>query len=498
MKTDEEIFNMKVLRSLSPAELVYDFEHSQNCHIFSNAMLVSAQLDLFSHRDVIYNALVNWCKLNPFLRTKIIPEVNSSNQQAASSFSIERNFMLVSVKNLDLMKNVEIYDSNNEKEYNWRMFYEREFNRHAPVSYNSHNLSDLLWRLCFVKLGNNNGCFRLCVIMTMHHAITDARNAFQLLTQFIQLVEKSMKRTQESLEWLDEISPSLESYIPLIGDHQIKSDLFEIEDNSCKIPSSFQINESSNNLQTDLVTRFNSFIIDKVVFKKVINSNTFFLKYINHQIFHFFIKILEKCKSKNLKLTGCLNLICLIATNEAYKKFDANHETYYYHLMVSLRPDLNLSNSQMGFFASHLDCECKRQSVLNVSNDEFWKKAKIDSDNLHVRLENKEHINILNKDVELINEIETASFPNGGGVHFALSNLGNLKPPVELDLFRIDEFYYQVSMEEHRWSSLIFNGISTLDEQLIWGITYNSRLIRTEIIEFMSETIQHLFNTLAI
>jgi len=52
-----------------------------------------------------------------------------------------------------------------------------------------------------------------------------------------------------------------------------------------------------------------------------------------------------------------------------------------------------------------------------------------------------------------------------------------------LELFYLKKFFYQVSQEAQRWSSIIFNGLSTLDHQLIWGITYNSNFIRETIIE---------------
>lgn len=175
--------------------------------------------------------------------------------------------------------------------------------------------------------------------------------------------------------------------------------------------------------------------------------------------------------------------------------------------MVSLRPHLNISNTQMGYLASHLDCTCSCDaSILKLEpatfeETEFWRKAREESKKLHERLENFEHFHTAKQDSEFIEKMQTTSFTNGGGAHFALSNLGALRSPFVDDsasssLFELDEFFYQVSMEPYRWSTLIFNGISTLDGYLMWGITYNSQFIRTEIIEFIVHTIRILFEKL--
>lgn len=169
--------------------------------------------------------------------------------------------------------------------------------------------------------------------------------------------------------------------------------------------------------------------------------------------------------------------------------------------MVSLRPHLRKKNSEMGFFASHLDCAFEFDAGLDLDSfDEtvFWLKAKTQSDQLHQRLKTNEHLETVKQDSKLIDEIETKKFTNGGGVHFALSNLGSIDTSTEIDSnqVKIDEFYYQVSLEANRWSSLVFNGVSTLNGRLIWGISYNSRFIRTEIIKFIIERIQIVFQKL--
>lgn len=203
-------------------------------------------------------------------------------------------------------------------------------------------------------------------------------------------------------------------------------------------------------------------------------------------------------------------MIYTIATDATYNKYDSSHNVYYYHLMVSLRPYFNKTNTDMGYCASHLDCAChldnpllKLKSDLTIASfsvDDFWKQARVECEKLHERLDKHEPIEMASQDSHLIGEIETQTFVNGGGVHFALSNLGTLSSRGDAKLtgnvIELDEFYYQVSLESYRWSSLVFNGISTLDGNLMWGITYNSQFIRAEIIQYIIKCIKILINKL--
>lgn len=163
----------------------------------------------------------------------------------------------------------------------------------------------------------------------------------------------------------------------------------------------------------------------------------------------------------------------------------------------------------MGFYASHLDCACEFDSShLRLqtgsslfSIDEFWRQARDESTRLHERLERLEALDeTASQDTYLVDQLEKRGFANGGGVHFALSNLGAVNSRENSNekqhIIELDEFYYQVSLESYRWSSLVFNGVSTLDGNLFWGITYNSKFIRSEIIKYTVECVKFLFDKL--
>lgn len=314
--------SQRILRNLSPSELVYDYEHGvRNCHIFSNALHFRAKDDLItSNNETIRECVLDWCKLNSFLRTKISvvsPARTEIDSQPTNSrcFSLDRKFVLISPDSLDVMRNIEIF-----KNTNWRSFYERELNREAPLNYDTENNDKLLWRLVLIKTGENqnpNGTeFKYCMILTIHHAITDGRNAFAIMLELIKLFEESMsgiKRTISSLA--DDIPVSLEDLIhdklsnrtASISTSTLTNSICFCDD-ICKIPLSFspmfgssscsesescgggvsaRVNETSENMSSssskgfvkkvelfpsvECVTRFESFAIDRVVVKKVLN-----------------------------------------------------------------------------------------------------------------------------------------------------------------------------------------------------------------------------------
>ena len=118
-----------------------------------------------------------------------------------------------------------------------------------------------------------------------------------------------------------------------------------------------------------------------------------------------------------------------------------------------------------------------------------------ESSRLHRRLLSNEHVENAKSDFLLYRQlIGGETFPNGGGVDYAMSNVGQLdsvENETNETTFKLDEYYYQVSMQENRWSSVIFNGISTLNDRVNWGVTFNSRHIRTDIMEYIIENVIH-------
>jgi hypothetical protein len=79
-------------------------------------------------------------------------------------------------------------------------------------------------------------------------------------------------------------------------------------------------------------------------------------------------------------------------------------------------------------------------------------------------------------------------------VHFAFSNLGRFDNTAHDD---IDEHYFGVSLIEHRWTSSILVGVSTIHDRLCFTLTYNSNMIDERFIERWIEQIKDLLNTIS-
>lgn len=167
------------------------------------------------------------------------------------------------------MKNVEIIVGGIN--ISWKSIYEREFNRAPPLNYTqSDQDSRLLWRLILTKVEKD----KYAMILTIHHGITDGRNIFELLSQLIQIIEKSGDIKAFTNQVSNEIPLPLEHYLGL---DQYKYELLPLkndiktpkfDDSFSKIPLNFSPTNSEN---TELVTRFESFNTDESLVKKVLN-----------------------------------------------------------------------------------------------------------------------------------------------------------------------------------------------------------------------------------
>lgn len=492
-----------LLRELGESECIYDYEYKHNRHLFVSSILFESKLNLLNiDKFVLIKSIHNWKLLNPLLRVQIV----NVNQKKYFKLADDDDDDYNRLDESSQLNNVFIYklitnDKNNLAGY-WRLFYERELNMKACSK---------LWRLYLINLNEN----KYSMILNMHHALTDARNKYDLMIQLLGIIEMVAIDQNYKVNLVNHVSilDNVE-----IMTHKMYGDLNDVDvylgDDRCKIPIDFaRTNNSSNKLIIENNDRFESILSNSMqIWIKDLQNMDFKTKFVYFKIeSNILKKLIDKCKLNKMKLSGCLNMINILATHLTYKKFYlTNHEftnEIYYHLMVSLRPYLNLNNTQMGFYATCLNFKYKFdnyvQNLDEFLSEKFWYHAKRESNELHKRLESREHIKngigageCEDKTKCLLNNIDVVKFNNGGGVHFAISNLGQLsRYTFQSNLIEIDQFNYQISMDENRWSSILFNGISTNSNfnHLDWGITFNSISIREEIIGFKLNLIKEIF-----
>ena len=245
-------------------------------------------------------------------------------------------------------------------------------------------------------------------------------------------------------------------------------------DSSIKLPS-LKINDLK---ASSYDFKFTSFILDNSVLNK----------------------FLLKCKLVNSKLTGCMNVIAALAISQLCKrhKHDELSSKICFHLLANLQPFLNINHLNPGYWAVVMNSIIEFEGI-NFDEDDtsklrnrFWQLAKTESDSIHERIDAKELFENAKGESFLLDIILNGDkFENGGGAHFALSNLGALQH-TKLNLFRQREVYFCTSLVKDRWNALIFHGLSSIDGHLCWGIVYTCEFISDAIIDEYLELIEKI------
>ena len=466
---DDEV----ILRKLGGAEIVYDYELKQQGCILPVSLLFTTKINLFESKHLIEDAIRNWKKYHPFLCSKIMIKDENDNiitrqdENYMNTFSLDRYFVLADQSKINGFDNIKYYRLDSVNQNLWMLLHERELNL-EPIDCDN----GLLWRLMFIELGKTNeNLNNYCMIFTVHHAIVDARNCFAVLNHLLTIFEKMYlgKFDEASIKKFD-LNPSIEEKLfnndmTKLNDLKL-NDKYDISPDN-KISSSFKnsvdknVNFFDDYEQNDkFIELFNDINAESLFVHDLItnrNENKLISKFVSFKLNENTLNTLLKgCKANNIKLTGCLNMICALATYDLYKNFEKNEENerlsekICYHLLANLRPFLNIGNLNVGYWAIVLN------GILNTNDEEFdlsndlfykekfWQLAKEESDTIHSRIKEGELIENAKLDMVLLKMIQEDFKFENGGVHFAISNLGPLKQ-VDLDNITLTENYFNTS-----------------------------------------------------
>lgn len=498
-------------RKLGAAEIVYDYELRLKNMILPCTLLFDAELDLFEYKPKINSAIYKWKALHPFLGARI---VTKPDPIAEHKFSNERYFASASEQKLSSLDNVQYLklDTYNQKS---------DLHRYVDIlNEREHNITTvdsndgLLWRLLIVELSRSER--KYMIMLTVHHAIIDAKNGFSLMNQLLEFIDMSLDDRLSTVNLPPfELNPSIEEML-FANDEDvlkniIRNEKFEISPN-CKIPKMFsEIKSVKPTKNSD---------VDKTLFKFLANESNVYSIMSLHELlssyststqfkFTSFIldsnilkSLLSKCKQMNCKLTGCLNVVVSLAFARVFRKhkFDSLSSKIGFHLLANLRPFLKIGDLNVGYWAvvmnSIVDCSRIDLESIPCIKSNFWSLAKTESDSIHERIDSGElfeNAKIDTKLLELINSEQ--DFENGGGVHFALSNLGILHYN-KLKWLKQREFYFCTSLVKNRWNALIFNGLCTIDNQLCWSLGYVAEFISDGLIDQYLESIQWIIKSI--
>lgn len=501
-----------MLRKLGYCELIYDYELLNKTHLLAGLLKFSSSFDLFEKRSLLEIGIRKWIQLNPFLRTRIVKNDSIKHLKNKSFVINDEPIELSNVKYFRL----EIDSSRNMSD-SIRLVYERELNL-DPIDPSR----DLLWRLslvrieCIDKSDASSPNHQYLAILQIHHAITDGLNLFYKLKQLVDLFRELFTDSDSKAVYQDqdrdELGKSIDDLVFREGEEdeiEMAADLSVLNSCKCKVPNYFASknpNCESTKYQDSLIELMSDGS-ERLICEIHEQHETKFLSFCLSE--HTLTLIKAKSREHDFKLATYFNFMFALALHKAHIEHGKEHEEFYEnysnklscHLMVSLRPHLNIGNEKMGIYSSVVDVELDLSSCLQFENDatfwssRLWTMVSSESSRLHRRLLSNEHVENAKSDFLLYRQlIGGETFPNGGGVDYAMSNVGQLdsvENETNETTFKLDEYYYQVSMQENRWSSVIFNGISTLNDRVNWGVTFNSRHIRTDIMEYIIENVIH-------
>jgi hypothetical protein len=517
--------DLVVLRKLGNAELVYEYEINHKGVILPFTFLFSAAkdngVDLFAHKAHIDKCIHKWKQMHTFLncRVAILDEANPRDEKG---FSRERFFALMPPDRMRSLENITYLRLDRKRQANnrafWEFLHERELNIDTVDSRNGP-----LWRLSIVEIEPKQ---EYAFIMMIHHAIVDGRNAYAILEQLLNMIDREISSPSDHDD--DDSTDPVELYSSVRRSvcESIESKLFHndqtlIEDiklnpkyeltPESKVPPEFAPTQPEYTETTSETPEF-VFLFEKASRKPLsINNNNEgeFERVTQFQSLCFEAdkvgKLLAKCKLANAKLTGCLNVICSLATLDLYRSNAIAEELYqkiWYHYLVNLRPFLHIDIMTMGywpvvqngFFEVRDSAQIDVNSAEWYKSGEFWRFVKEESDTIHRRLGAGEHIETAKIDKILLDLFDQEfKFEQGGGVHFAVSNVGSFGSQ-RVERFRAREMYYNVSCAPNRWSTAIFHGLSTIDGRLCWSVGWNCQLYHRRFIDSLCESIRKVFD----
>ena len=520
--------DFSIIRKLGNAEVIYDYEHNSHKNvILIDSFVIESKINLYANLNLLNKAIFYWKQQNLLLRSAIL----TLDSQASSAYtrkeiiSSEKYFVYANENRINNNDNCKYYRLNlggahltgTEIEEICHEMFAHEYNIDFIDSKNGP-----LWRLNFIETTSTNDNeianelnYSYYVIFTAHHSIADARNAHYLFTQLFSIIDNVFSNINAHFEFSYRFEPSIEDRLfnndPVKLSNINMAECEHFNGNTCKIIKEFSYFNDQSRLEK---VHFNQ----SIKFESVVDDYKNDINFCDVRknlvrVHHFtlndeFKSLLRLCKINKTKMTACINMITALATRELYKQFTNDKEflNIHYHLLANLRPFLDppIDNFIMGYwavvFGLNFFAECDLNDKIFWSKT-FWEHVKHEANALHERIRNNEHFEAAKFDNILFQQISNEEkFVNGGGVHYALSNLGVMPSSISSESkIKIKKHFFGTSLQENRWSSLIFHGLTTIDDSLCWSITYNSNLFTTEIIEtlvsFIKKIIQHVIFT---
>lgn len=503
--------NSGELRRLFGTELLFDYEAQRKCFLFSQAVIINSKIDLFSNIDNVEKAIFHWKMLHPLLRCRITSNGSQKYFQYASKETI------MSTSNVSYIT----YKSNAQsagKNY-WKLLLEREFNQ----GFDSEN--GPLWRLVLLQLekDENNNNNNYCLIFSMHHALTDCKNAYAIIAQLCGLIEKAFENRLADVTEDDYLNSKKEINYPhdprLIAEQKGDSPERMQDDYNPNIrvpnfskPSPNCHNKSSKSTSNEIDDDGVFYTLDNRVFATAkelihesdcVNNTGIRTMSLPNELYR---ALLEHCKSNSVKFNSILSLATSIALAKMFKKFSDEHAQepfrMFYSITVNLRQTLEMPMTLVGswinrfydYFAINADDKFDE----HFFKSKFWQLAKEHSEQFHQRLASNEHILSLKEPLNFYRIIEKGFRFQDLSTHYSLSNIGILPNRNGEDSpIVIKECYSGLSFKSEGSYSYTQHCWATIDEKLFGCLSYSGATMKEEVADYLMQSLMDTLSQIA-
>ena len=454
---------LRVIRKLGDTESLYDHEVLHNTFLLSRALItrVPKSYPAITEENVKHS-LKSWIKRNPLLQATI--HRTNTYEIKSSKYFVYTDKTPDEYTNLDM---VELEDR-----LKWPEIVENELR--TPLD----NVNGPLWRMKVLKTPSDEKSDEneYIFVFTSHHAIADGRNCYDLMLQFLNILSAHLEKTtaEKEEEKVQEAKHCMEE---LVHDFQARSDY--VSKPTEKSPAKFihRIPDGIGNKENGLHGRMDYFSVDKVVLTRLLAK--------------------MKLKASQAKLTSLLmSILCLAykKTCIAYEVTDIPMNSLQPCILASLREKLKVNALQMGVFSVAFNCMVEDE----LSEETVWTVAEKQTLLLHAKIRNNEDIECFKHLDNLIALISSGyEFAKNQETNFDFSNIGIMKNTREGSAIHILEHYVGMPSVENRFVAPFFNGLTTVNGNLCWALSFNEKIFSIQFIRDLKQAILRLINELA-
>lgn len=452
------IQDLNVIRALGEEESIYDNEILKNIFILTLGYNCRINKDyaLKINHDILVKAAGIWKSQHPILQSKIYRPFDINNP---SEHKIGPTKYFVYMNKTEF-NNVELVEYDKDGEIDYKKSIEDELE--IPLD----NLNGPVWRIKVIRAKDNN---QFLFLYTSHHGIGDGKNAFDLFTNFIDIVASLLDNSMVETK----IYESNHSMEDLVREYKSKENY-----KSAKLLNDFddklnKVSSKIGNKMSENVTRMDFFKLEKEKVSKLVSK--------------------MKKNTNGAKLNAVLNATASICLRNMYVKYNVDDIDEMNLIQIknvaNLRDKLGLSNHQMGVFSVILDV---REDISGVNKENFWAHVESCSKELHKRIDNNEDIEQVecevNKEfIRLLND--GFKFSDSVSHDFILSNLVIMKENKKIDVIKCEEYYCVGQLKKPSFAGSFYYIIVTYGGELNWSFMYNERLYSKEFIKELKESI---------